>query len=359
MTPRIVLDAMGGDNAPEQVVQGALMAAGGLGVELILVGRTEAIQPELDGTRETPNLRVVDARDVIDMHEHPTDAVRAKPGASINVGLRLVREGEADAFITAGNTGAAMTAALLQLGRVRGIARPALATIFPSGESGITMLLDIGANADCRVMHMVQFAHMGSAFMRRMYGIERPRVGLLSNGEEDTKGNQLTVETNQSLRASSLNFVGNVEAKDLTKFVVDVCVMDGFTGNVLLKTAEGVAELMFQEIEKAVRLTPWNLAAGLVLKSELRKAKRRLDYTEYGGAQLLGVNGVVIIAHGRSNARAIFSAVRAARDAVQNRMLDVMADVAAQIPARSFRGNGNGPGDPEDDTEFDAPGAGT
>lgn len=355
MTPRIVLDAMGGDDT-EQIIQGALMAAGELGAEIILVGRAETIWPGLEGTREKAHLRVVDARDVIDMDEHPTDAVRGKPDASINVGLRMVRDGDADAFVTAGNTGAAMTAALLQLGRIRGIARPALATIFPSGESGITMILDIGANADCRVMHMVQFAHMGSAFMQRMHAIDRPRVGLLSNGEEDTKGNQLTIETNHALRASALNFRGNVEAKDLTKFVVDVAVMDGFTGNVLLKTAEGVAELMFQEIEKAVRMTPWNLAAGLVLKSELRKAKRRLDYTEYGGAQLLGVNGVVVIGHGRSNARAIFSALRAARDAVQNGVIEVMHEVAAQIPARSFRATDAG--EPaESETHLDSGGA--
>lgn len=334
MTARIVVDAMGGDNAPQEIVAGALMALGGLGVEVILVGRLDAIRAELQGTAEIPGLRVVEATEVIEMDEHPTDGVRAKPNSSMNVGLRMVRSGEADAFVTAGNTGAAMAAALLTLGRIKGIGRPALGTVFPSGEDRMTMLLDVGANADCRPIHLVQFAYMGSAYMERMFGIAKPRVGLLSIGEEDSKGNQLTVEVNQALRGTRLNFIGNVEGKDLTKGTSDVAVMDGFTGNVVLKTAEGMAELMFGELRKAVELTPWNRAAGLVLMSELRKVKRRLDYTEYGGAQLLGVDGVTVIGHGRSNARAVFSAIRAARDAVQNDVLNTLREIAKEIPAK-------------------------
>lgn len=344
MTSRIVVDAMGGDNAPGEIVAGTLMALGGLGVEVILVGRTEAIRAELEGTTDVPGLRIVDARELIEMDEHPTDAVKAKPDSSINVGLRLVKAGEADAFVTAGNTGAAMAAALLTLGRIRGIGRPALATVFPTGDDRVTMFLDIGANADCRPIHLLQFAHMGSAYMERMFAIAKPRVGLLSIGEEDTKGNQLTIEVNEALRASRLNFIGNVEGKDLTKGTSDVAVMDGFTGNVVIKTAEGMAELMFSELRKAVELTPWNRAAGLILMSELRKVRRRLDYTEYGGAQLLGVDGVTVIGHGRSNARAVFSAIRAARDAVQNRVLDTLREVAREIPARKSA-NGTGTGD--------------
>lgn len=268
------------------------------------------------------------------MDEHATDAVKAKPNSSINVGIRLVKEGKADAFVTAGNTGASMAAALLTLGRIKGIGRPALATIFPTGEGRLTMLLDVGANAECRPIHLVQFAYMGAAYMERMFGVSNPKVGLLSIGEEDTKGNQLTIDVNQALRASRLNFIGNVEGKDLTRGVCDIAVMDGFTGNVVLKTAEGIAELMFTEIRKAVELTPWNKAAGLVLMSELRKVKRRLDYAEYGGAQLVGVDGIVVIGHGRSNARAVFSAIRAARDAVNNKVLDTLRDVAKEIPAK-------------------------
>jgi glycerol-3-phosphate acyltransferase PlsX len=334
MTARIVVDAMGGDQAPQEIVAGALMAAGGLGVELILVGQVDAIRQELRGTQEIPNLRIVEANDVIEMGEHATESVRTKPDASINVGLRLVKSGEADAFVTAGNTGASMAAALLTLGRVRGIARPALAMIFPAPNDRLTMLLDIGANADCRPIHLVQFAHMGAAYMERMFGVERPLVALLSIGEEDAKGNQLVLEVNQALRASRLNFAGNVEGNDLSRGLADVVVMDGFTGNVVLKTVEGISDLFFNEVRKAVELTPWNRAAGLILYSELRKTRRRLDYTEYGGAQLLGVNGVTVIGHGRSNARAIFSAIRAARDAVQNGVLDKIRDVARETPAR-------------------------
>ncbi len=337
MTARIVVDAMGGDNAPQEIVAGALMAAGGLGVELVLVGRLDAIRTELQGTTEIPGLRFVEARDVIDMDDHPTDAVRAKPDASLNVGLRLVKAGEADAFVTCGNSGAAMAAALLTLGRVRGIGRPALATVFPTSDDGKMILLDVGANADCRPIHLIQFAYMGAAYMQRMFDLPNPRVGLLSIGEEDSKGNQLVIEVNEALRQSRLNFIGNIEGKDLTHNTCDVAVMDGFTGNVVIKTAEGMAELMFGELRKAVELTPWNRAAGLILMSELRKVKRRLDYAEYGGAQLLGVEGVTVIAHGRSNARAVFSAIRAARDGVQNGVLDVMREIAREIPAKSAK----------------------
>ena len=335
MTPRIVLDAMGGDNAPGEIVAGAMMAIGTLGAEIILVGDTDAIRSELQGTGEVKGLRIVHASDVIGMDEHATESVKARPDSSINVGLRLVKSGEADAFVTAGNTGATMAAALLTLGRIKGISRPALATIFPTGAGRLTMLLDVGANADCRPIHLLQFAYMGAAYMERMFGVERPQIGLLSIGEEDSKGNQLTIEVNQALRKSRLNFIGNVEGKDLTKGVCDVAVMDGFTGNVVLKTAEGMAEMMFSELRKAVELTPWNKAAGLILMSELKKVKRRLDYAEYGGAQLVGVDGVTVIGHGRSNARAIFSAIRAARDAVQHNVMERLREVGLEIPAKT------------------------
>ncbi len=348
MTARIVVDAMGGDNAPGEIVAGALMAAGGLGVELILVGRRAAIEAELEGA-QAKNLKIVDAPDVIEMDEHPTEAVKAKPRSSISVGLKMVKDGQADAFVTAGNTGASMAAALLTLGRIKGIGRPALATIFPTGEGRLTMLLDVGANADCRPIHLLQFAYMGAAYMERMYKVQSPKVGLLSIGEEDSKGNQLTIEVNQALRASRLNFVGNVEGKDLTRGICDVAVMDGFTGNVVLKTAEGMAELLLGEIRKAVELTPWNRAAGLILMSELRKVKRRLDYAEYGGAQLVGVDGIVVIGHGRSNARAVFSAIRAARDAVDTKVVETLRGIAREIPAKTTKIGSGSPMEDSDD----------
>lgn len=347
MSARIVVDAMGGDQAPQEVVAGALMAAGTLGVELILVGQVEAIRQELRGTGEIAGLRIVDARDIIEMEDHPTEAIRTKPDASINVGLRLVKSGEADAFVTAGNTGAGMAAALLTLGRVRGISRPALALPYATISGREKLLVDVGANADCRPIHLIQFAHMGAAYMERMFGIVRPRVGLLSIGEEDSKGNQLTVEVHEALRASSLNFIGNIEGNEILRESSDVIVTDGFTGNVMLKTVEGVAETLFLEVRKAAELTPWNRAAGLILQSELRKVRRRLDYAEYGGVQLLGVDGTVLIGHGRSNARAVFNAIRAARDGVQQGVLEVIRTFAAEMPAKGGRSSLNDPA--EDD----------
>lgn len=358
MNVRIAVDAMGGDFAPSEVVSGALMALGGLAVDVLLVGPGNALRGELarmperrfsivdgdiatgaagiqrPGTGELRHLSVIDAPDVVAMDEHATDAVRSKPHSSMMVGLRLVKEGRADAFVTCGNTGAAMAGALLTLGRVRGIARPALATVVPNGASGLGLLLDVGANAECRPRHLLQFAYMGAGYMARTFGIPRPRVGLLSIGEEDSKGNALVIETNRLLRQSRLNFVGNVEGKDLTRNVADVVVTDGFTGNVVLKTAEGTAELLFNELRRVFELTPWNRAAGLLLMSELRKLKRRLDYAEYGGALLLGVDGIVVIGHGRSKARAVFNAIRAAAEAVRNGVLDVIRETAAEVPAR-------------------------
>lgn len=335
--PRIAVDAMGGDNAPQEIVAGALMAAAGLDVNILLVGREEAITAELRDTRPNPRIQVVDAPDVIDMDAHATEAVRAKPGASINVGLRLVRKGEADAFVTAGNTGATLAAALLTLGRIRGISRPALGMVVPTGDGRPALWLDVGANADSRAVHLVQWAHLGAAFMEDMHGVARPQVGLLSIGEEDTKGSELVVEVNGALRESALEFIGNVEGKDLPRGIADVVVMDGFTGNVVIKTIEGIAELIFGEVRKAVEVNILNRAAGLILYGELKKLRRRLDYSEYGGAQLLGVDGICVIGHGRSNARAVFSAIRAAHHGVANGLLDKMREVAKEVPARRLQ----------------------
>jgi glycerol-3-phosphate acyltransferase PlsX len=350
MTARIALDVMGGDNAPHEIVAGALMAAGGLDVELLLVGRPGDAEAELRGT-DTKRIRIVPASDVIGMDEHPTESVRGKPDASINVGLRLVKSGEADAFVTAGNTGATMAASLLTLGRVKGIARPALAILFPTGDSA-TLLLDVGANADWRPIQLVQFAHMGASYSQKMLNLPSPRVALLSIGEEDSKGSQEVIEVNQALRNSRLNFVGNIEGKDLLKGHAEVIVTDGFTGNVAIKLVEGMSDLMFGELRKVVELTPWNKAAGFILMSELRKVRRKLDYTEYGGAVLLGVDGLVVIGHGRSNARAVFSAIRAAKDAVERGVLGLVREVATEIPAkapRSANGASASPGGDEDE----------
>lgn len=324
---------MGGDHGPAMVVKGALLAARRLDVDVFLVGRTEEVREHVD---ELPdNVTLVDARDVIAMADK-IDAVKAKPEASINVGMNLVKEGDADAFVTAGNTGATLAAALLRLGRVPGIARPALGLVVATSDRGPTMILDVGANADSRPAHLVQYAYMGGAVMERSHGIRSPRIGLVSIGEEDSKGNQLIIEVNRALRASDLNFVGNIEAGQIPHHVADVAVMDGFTGNIFIKTVEGVAELFFDELKRAVRLTPWNLIAGLLLRPELRKSQRRLDYAEYGGAQLLGIDGIVFVAHGRSDARAILGGIRAAGEAVRDGVLQQMHEIAERVPARGL-----------------------
>jgi glycerol-3-phosphate acyltransferase PlsX len=346
VTIRIAIDAMGGDLAPQEVVAGVLMAIGTLGADLLLVGQPESIRQELRGTGDLDSLEIIEAPEVIEMDDHPTEAVKAKPRSSINVGLRLVKEGRADAFVTAGNTGATMAAALLTLGRVKGIGRPALGLVYALPRGGEAMLIDVGANADCRPVHLLQFGHMGSAYMAGMFDRQAPKVALLSIGEEATKGNQLTIEAHDLLRRSSLAFVGNVEGKDLLRGVADVIVADGFTGNVVLKTVEGVSEMLFAEVRHAVELTPWNKIAGRILYSELRRLRRRLDYAEYGGVQLLGVDGVVVIGHGRSNARAIFNAIRAARDAVRNGVLERIRETAAANPAKVTEGDEGGGRDP-------------
>ncbi len=334
MTPRIVLDAMGSEHGTAPAVEAAMQAVKHLGVEVVLVGRIEDIEAEIADGADTNGLRFVDAREVILMDENPTEAVRAKPDSSMSVGMQLLKDGEGDAFVTAGNTGGAMTAALLRLGRIRGISRPALATVFTAPGRGKTIILDVGANADCRPIHLIQFAHMGSAYMELIHHIEKPRVGLVSNGEEDSKGNALTLEVNATLRESLLNFTGNIEGSDVMTHAVDVAIVDGFTGNVLMKTAEGIGNMLYGEIEKAVRRRPWTMAAGYILKPQLKKARRELDHTQTGGAQLLGVAGNVTIGHGNSNAGATFSSIRAARDAVRSGLIDVMTQVAEQVPAR-------------------------
>jgi phosphate acyltransferase len=342
VTARIVIDAMGGDHAPDEAVAGALLGAASLDAELLLVGREEAIRACFTGAPPS-SIRVVDARDVIEMDEHPTEAVRSKPGASINVGLAMVKAGQADAFVTAGNTGAAMAAALLTLGRVRGIGRPALGLPYSTLSGKPKLLIDVGANADCRAIHLTQFAYMGAGYVERVFGIERPRVALLSIGEEASKGSQLVVEANEALQASRLNFTGNVEGTDILRDSSDVIVTDGFTGNVALKTVEGVAEALFNEVRQVAEAKPWNRLAGLVLRPDLRKLRQRLDYSEYGGVQLLGVEGVVVIGHGRSNARAIFNATRAANEGLRHGVLDVIREIAREIPAR------RAPSDADDD----------
>ncbi len=335
---RIVLDAMGGDYAPAVVVDGGVQAAREYGVEIVLIGRREAVEPELArfDTAGLP-LHLVHASEVIEMDEHPAQAVKTKRDSSMVVGMQMVRRGEADAFVTMGNSGGALAAALFHLGRLRGIKRPALSTVYPTGK-GPAFIIDIGANTDCKPEYLLQFAVMGSVYAERVLGIANPRVGILSNGEEEGKGNFLVRDATPLLKSSGLNFVGNVEGKDVPAGLADVVVTDGFTGNVLIKTSEGVAAMLLEILQREIKARPLAVLGALLAKQAFRAVKRVLDYSEYGGGALLGVDGVVIVGHGRSNAKAVKNAVRVARAAVEGKVLEAIRTGIEAMPGFSQEG---------------------
>jgi glycerol-3-phosphate acyltransferase PlsX len=316
---RIVVDAMGGDYAPVEVIKGAVEAALSDGVEIVLVGKQPLIEAELAKHRGWESrISVVHASEVIECSEQPVEGIRNKPDSSIVKGIGLLKNGEASAFVSAGASGAVAGAAMLSLGKLDGVARPALACLFPSVKGSI-LLIDAGANADCRPPFLVQFAQMGSIFMEKIQGIEKPKVGLLSSGEEDTKGNRLVKETHQLLKATNLNFIGNVEGKDIPKGLADVVVTDGFTGNVVLKTLEGLGEAVqnFKQLWRSVDSAGHVHGTALMSSVEIDTWARKLDFREYGGACLLGVKGNVIKAHGRSRANAIKNAINLASQTIQ------------------------------------------
>lgn len=323
----IALDAMGSDRAPKPEVEGAIQAARQYGIAVLLVGREELIQPELDRHPSAAGLplEIVHASEVITMDDKAVQAVRAKRDSSMRVGLRLVREGEASGFVTAGNTGAAMATAKMVLGAIPGVDRPALAAVFPTALGTAATLLDVGANVDCKPHNLAQFAVMGEVYFRSMFGTPRPRVGLLSIGEEDVKGNELTRESFQLLKQLPLRFIGNVEGRDLYNGQVDVIVADGFVGNVALKVSEGVANLVRATLKESLRATITRQVGALLSRSAFADFKKRLDHTEYGGAPLLGVKGVCFITHGSSNANAIKNAIRVASEFAEHRINDAIA----------------------------------
>ncbi|MEE8369777.1 MAG: phosphate acyltransferase PlsX [Dehalococcoidia bacterium] len=326
--PLIALDAMGGDYAPTEMVKGAVMAARELGVRVALVGRPDSIEACLARQGPRPDtITIVPAADVIEMEERPAQAARQKKDSSIVVGLRLVKQGKADAFVSAGNTGAVMAGMIMYLGRIRGIERPSLVALMPlSGK--LTVLLDVGANADCKPNHLLQFALMAAAYMERVWKVERPRVALLNIGEEEAKGNILAQEAYPLLAASGLNFIGNVEGRDVPSGIADVIVTDGFTGNVVIKTMEGMADFIMNQLRGAMMSRPWYMAAGALLRPAFDGVRRKMDYREYGAGPLLGANGLVFVGHGRSDARAISSALRVAREAAQSGMLEAIREIA-------------------------------
>ena len=316
MPSAIALDAMGSDRAPKPEIEGALQAARQFGIRVLLVGPEPQIKAELDRHRSSSRqlLEIVHASEIIGMSEKAAHAVRSKRDSSMHVGLRLVREGQAAGFVSAGNTGAAMATAKMILGALPGVDRPALAAVFPTALGTTAILLDVGANVDCKPQNLEQFAVMGETYCRKIFGTKRPRVGLLSIGEEETKGNELTREAFPLLKQLPLNFVGNVEGRDIYGGRVDVIVADGFVGNVALKTSEGVAQLVSSTLKESLRATITRQVGYMLSRSAFTDFKKRLDHTEYGGAPLLGVKGVCIITHGSSNANAIKNALRVAAE---------------------------------------------
>ncbi len=314
---RIAVDAMGGDHAPQQILEGASQAASEYGIEVSVVGLPVSVQPLLD---HYPRLRLVPATQVIGMGEHPAQAVRSKPDSSMNVCARMCREGKADGWISAGNSGAIMATALFVQGRIRGIERPALGSIIPIRD-GFAYFLDVGANVDSKPDYMVQYAAMGSVYAREMMGRANPRIGLLSNGEEEGKGDELVKETCRRLKGSLRGFVGNIEPKDLYAGKADVVVADGFVGNVAIKMAEATAEFLFRNLRDEIPKSLRGKLGGMLIRDGVRELRSRIDWREFGGAPLLGIDGVVVIAHGRSDARAIKNAIRVTKEAVENQLV--------------------------------------
>jgi glycerol-3-phosphate acyltransferase PlsX len=318
---KIAVDAMGGDYAPEEIIKGTLMAAEtSPDVHLILVGQKERILPYLKGTRPK-NISLVEAVEFIGMDEHPANAVRKKKDASIVVATRLVKSGEADAVVSAGSTGAQMAAALLGLGRIKGIERPAIATLLPTVE-GRKLMLDVGANPDATPEQLCQYGLMGSIYTERILGIPNPRVGLLNVGSEEGKGNELTQKAYSLLKEASINFIGNIEGRDVPYGCADVVICEGFVGNVLLKWGEGLVGVLFQLIKEKITSNPLRKVGALAVKPGLKEIAQMMDHAEYGGAPLLGVNGISIICHGSSKTKAIFNAIRVAKECVQTRFIE-------------------------------------
>ncbi len=319
LTGKVVLDAMGSDHAPHVEIDGALAAARDLGIKIILVGQGEKLEPELkrcgwrgDGDR---GIELVEAAEVIGMGEPVMASVRRKKKSSLRIGTRLVADGKADGFVSAGNTGAAMATAKMVIGMLPGVDRPALAALIPTKSNKPTLLLDVGANSECKPQHLVQFAIMGDAYSRAVLGTNSPVVGLMSIGEEEAKGNDLTKEAFPLLREmATLNFMGNVEGRDVFSGAVDVIVTDGFTGNVMLKLSEGLTDAMLSMIKRELTASAVTKAGAMLAKPAFRNIKKRLDYSEHGGAPLLGVRKIVVIGHGSSNARAIRNAIRSVKE---------------------------------------------
>ncbi len=323
---RIILDAMGSDTHPEPELQAAVDAGRLFGDEIILVGHQDVLLPRLKALAgDHPPVRVIHAPEVLEMDDKPATSARHKAENSMAIGMDLLKTNQADAFVTAGNTGGAMANALFRLGRIRGVKRPALTALFPV-RTGYCVVLDIGANADCKPEYLLQFAIMGSVYAEKVMGVEKPRVALISNGEEAGKGNELIKETYPLIKASGLNFIGNVEGKELFGGQADVVVMDGFTGNILLKSSEAVAKLITDMLRQELMSNVQTKVGGLLARPAFTRIKKMLDPGEVGAVPLLGIDGLIFIGHGRSDARALVNAIRVARQAVASNLIAALRD---------------------------------
>ena len=327
---RVAVDAMGGDFAPVVEVEGAVSAAKEFGIPVTLVGDTERLRQELAKYDITGlDILLQHASEVVEMHDSASDAVRKKKDSSIRVAFELVKQGVAEAVVSAGNSGATMAAGMFVLKRLPGIERPAIAQIFPTLK-GTTLVLDVGGNVDCKPLHLVQFAIMGEVYARYAMGAEKPTIGLLSNGEEESKGNELTRETNALLKDISLDYAGYVEGRDIFNGTVDVIVCDGFVGNVVLKLSEGLAEAVGKMLKDEIKQSFLSKIGYLLSRNAFNNFKKKVDYAEYGGAPLLGIDGVGMICHGGSNVKAIKNAIRFAYEYAQKGINQRMAEKLAE-----------------------------
>jgi len=333
---------MGGDHAPRAEVEGAIMAAREFDVRVLLVGVEATVRQELNRHRHrAPSIEVVNATEVITMRDSPSQAFRRKKDSSLHVAARLVHDGKADALVSAGNTGAAMTVARFVLGTLPSVDRPALAAAFPNMKEKVSVILDVGANVDSKPAQIEQFAVMGEIYYRTIFGVRKPRVALLSIGEEEMKGNELTREASSRLKQTSLNFMGNVEGRDVFRGNVDVIVCDGFIGNIALKISEGLVEHIGGMLKKAIKSSLRSQLGYALSKRAFDDFRKRTDYSEYGGAPLLGVRGITIIGHGRSNANAIKNAIRVASELCRSRVnekIEQELSAATTATAHAARG---------------------
>jgi glycerol-3-phosphate acyltransferase PlsX len=337
MSARIAVDAMGGDHAPQVNVDGAVAASREYGIATLLVGRAAELERLLkDSGYSGADIEILHAADVVTMDEHPVAALRRKRNSSIRVAANCVRDGRAAGLVSAGHTGAAMVAAKLFIGTIEGVDRPALATVLPN-LTGHCLLLDVGANPEAKTQHFKEFAVMGSIYAQLVFGKPSPTIGLMSIGEEDTKGNDRTKEAFKTLKETGLNFIGNVEGRDVFNGRVDVIVTDGFTGNVILKVSESLSEMVEQLLREEIKRTLKASVGFLLSRSAFRRFKMRLDYSEYGGAPLLGVKGCVIICHGRSSAKAVKNAIRLAAEFSRQKLDEKIQSSIADLHAREAR----------------------